>query len=89
MVCMWVNWCHMGGRESVCGVNREKTTVLYVFWWFVGGSEDCVIYGVHVCCFPVPYHGVWFHCGGRESVITVYYVCMCDLYVQIRCVGSM
>ena len=73
----------------MCGVNREKISIADVLWSVVGGSENCVRYGLQLDFVPVPYHGVWFHCGGRESVITVYYVCMCDLYVQIRCVGSM
>ena len=78
------------GRERVCLCgNREKTTVLYIYCCIVGGTEQCVRFGVFVCCFPVPYHGVWFHCGGSESGITVYDVCFSDLYVQIRCVGSM
>ena len=89
VVYMWVNWCHMGGRECVCGAKREKISIANVFWWFVGGSEDCVRYGLQLDFVPVPYHGVWFHCGGRESVITVYNVCRTGLYVQVTCVGSM
>ena len=85
---MWVNWCHRGGRDCLCGANSEKSTVLYLFCFSVGGTEQCVIYGFHVCCFPVPYHGVWFQYGGGESVISVYHLCVTGLYVQIRCMGT-
>ena len=86
---MWVNWCDRAGRDSVCCVNSEKYSIVDVFWCVVGRMEDCVTYGLELDFVPVPYHGVWFHCAAKESVTTVYHVCICHLYIQMRCVGSM